>query len=65
MKGSKSRLGLVIRGKPHTKHTPVGAQSAPAKTKWVTNDIMNNNDNQTELNCSPPTYLFNEATRER
>jgi len=31
----------------------------------VTNDIMNNNGNQTVLNCYPLAYLFNEAKQER
>lgn len=35
-----TRMGLVIREKPHTKPTPVGAHSIPAKTKWATSDII-------------------------
>lgn len=58
-RASEAGLGLVIREKPHTKHTPGGARGVPAKTKWVTSGIMYNNDSQTELNCHPPlTFLM-------
>lgn len=56
-RASEAGLGLVIREKPHTKHTPGGAHGVPAKTKWVTSGFMYNNDSQTELNHPPLTFL--------